>query len=56
MILFTILSLTLAILLLFIILVVGAGGAIFTIIFADVIVCIFVILWIMSRIVKRKSR
>lgn len=38
----------------FVVLVVGAGGAIFILIFADVIVCIIFIVWLIKKIFKRK--
>lgn len=41
----------------FVILTVSAGGAIFILIFADVIVCILVIAWIIKKIIqKRRNR
>lgn len=54
MILFLIMLVTLVFLMGFITLVVGAGGAIFIIIFADVIVCILIIAWVMKKLTKRK--
>lgn len=35
------------------VLAIGIGGAAFTIIFADVIVCIFIIIWIMKKLIHR---
>lgn len=55
MILFAILVLMLMLLVTFIVLVVGAGGAVFTIIFGDVIVCIFLIAWLIKLIFKKKK-
>lgn len=53
MILFAILALILLFLISFIIVVVSAGGAAFAIIFGDVIVCIFIIAWIIKRQMKK---
>ncbi len=53
MVLFIILSLTLLILTVTIILLVSAGGAIFIVIFGDVIVCIFIIAWIIKHLIKK---
>lgn len=55
MVLFTILAITLVCLILFIIFVLGVGGAMFVILFADVIVCVLIIIWIMNRLTKRKK-
>lgn len=54
MVLFMILLVTLVLLSVFTVLVVGAGGAVFTILFSDVIVCIFIIGWIMKRLIRKK--
>lgn len=56
MILFMILLVTLAILIGFIVLTVAAGGAVFIIVFADVIVCIVLIAWIMKHLFGRRKR
>lgn len=53
MVLFIILSLTLLILTVTVILLVSAGGAIFIVIFGDVIVCIFIIAWIIKHLIKK---
>lgn len=55
MVLFMILLVTLVLLTVFTVLVAGAGGAIFTILFSDVIVCIFIIGWIMKRLFRKKK-
>lgn len=55
MILFTILLLTLILLTIITVLVVSAGGAIFIVIFGDVIVCIFLIIWLMKRLISKKK-
>lgn len=52
MILFTILTLIVLLLIVFIIFVSSVGGAIFTIVFGDVIVCIFLIVGLMYLIAK----
>lgn len=54
MILFTILLLTLIILTILSVLAISMGGAIFIIVFGDVIVCIFIIVWILKRLIKKK--
>lgn len=54
MILFTILLIITLILLAFVILTIAAGGIAFLIVFADVIVCAWIILMIMKQIMKRK--
>lgn len=56
MILLSILAVTLLILVIFCIFIVGTGSAIFIIVFADVIVCIGLILWVINRLLKRKRR
>ena len=55
MILFTILAVTLIILTRITVLAVGAGGAIFVVLFGDVIVCIFLIVWLMKRLIDKKK-
>lgn len=55
MILMAILLLTLLMLTAFIVLIAGAGGAIFTVLFSDVIVCIFIIVWIIKKLANRKK-
>ena len=54
--LFIILAVILFILLVFVVAGLGAGGAGFIIIFADVIVCMAIIIGIMYLIIKRKRR
>ena len=54
MVLFTILLIVLAFLVLFVALSIGIGGAAFIIIFADVIVCIAIIIGIMRLIARRR--
>ena len=56
MVLFTILLLILVILIIFTVAVVSVGGAAFIIMFADVIVCIALIAWIMKLIFKKRGR
>ena len=55
MILFIILLLIVMILTTFIVIGAGIGGALFVAIFGDVIVCIFLIVWCMRRLIKRKK-
>lgn len=55
MVLFVILLITLILLLLFVITAVGAGGAIFIVVFGDVIVCIALIALIMRWILKKRK-
>lgn len=55
MILFAILLLTLLLLTAFIVLIAGAGGAVFTVLFSDVIVCIFIIVWIIKKLANRRK-
>lgn len=54
MILFTILLLTLALLAVVTVLAISAGGAAFIILFGDVIVCMFIIIWVIKRLIQRK--
>ena len=56
MILFTILLLTLAVLIIFTVAVVSVGGAAFIVIFSDVIVCIALLVWIIKIIAKKRGR
>lgn len=56
MILFTILAFVALLLIGFIILVASVGGAVFVIIFGDVIVCIAIIVFIIKLIAKRKRK
>lgn len=55
MILFTILLLTLLLITVITVLAISAGGAAFIVLFGDVIVCGFLIIWIMKKLVKRKK-
>ncbi len=52
--LFIILALILLILTIFMIAVVSVGGAVCILIFGDVIVCMVLIIWIMTRIFRKK--
>lgn len=54
MILLTILFIILAILIIFAVAVISVGGAVFTIVFADVIVCAIIIIWLIVKLIKRK--
>lgn len=56
MILFMILAIMLVVMAVFALLIIGIGGGIFTIIFADVIVCILLIAWIIRKLAKRKKK
>lgn len=55
MVIFIILLLMLIVLAIIIALVVSIGGAGFIIAFGDVIVCVFLIVWLMKRIIGRKG-
>lgn len=54
MVLFTILLLTLLALTVFTVVAISAGGAVFMILFSDVIVCIFILAWIIKKLAKKK--
>lgn len=54
MILLTILLIILAMLVVFGVLIIGVGGGVFTIVFADVIVCAFIIIWLIKLLAKKK--
>ena len=54
MILTTILLIIMAMLIVFGVLIIGVGGGIFTIVFADVIVCIFLIGLLLRALFKKK--
>lgn len=54
MILFTILLLTFIFLMIFSIVALSAGGAALIVIFGDVFVCMFLIIWIMKLLFKKK--
>jgi len=53
MILFTILMIILITLTIITVLAISFGGAVFIVLFADVIVCIALIVWIIKRLIKR---
>ena len=53
MVLFTILAIMLILLVLVVILAVSIGGSIAIILFGDVIVCIFIIVWIIKKLMKK---
>ena len=55
MILFTILSIMLVMLIVTAVVILGVGGGAFIIVFADLIVCAFVIIWIIKRLIKRRK-
>lgn len=55
MILFLILLLTLLLITVITVLAISAGGAAFIVLFGDVIVCGFIIIWILRMLVKRKK-
>lgn len=55
MILFTILALVALFLIIFTVVAVSIGGAVFVIIFGDIIVCIAIIVWIIKKILKKKK-
>lgn len=54
MLLFTILLLMLIILVVFTALAIAVGGSVFVVIFGDVIVCVFIIGWIIKKLIKKK--
>lgn len=56
MILFTILTVMAFVLIMFMALTVAVGGATFVIIFADVIVCVAIIVFIIKRLTGRKKK
>ena len=55
MVLFTILALTLILLLVFTIAAVAATGAVGIVLFGDVIVCIIFIVWIIKKMISKKK-
>ena len=55
MILFTILSIMLVMLIVTAVVVLAVGGGAFIIVFADLIVCAFVTIWIIKRLIKRRK-
>lgn len=56
MVLFLILLLITIILAIVTVVAVSIGGATFIILFGDVIVCVFIIVWIMKRLFRRKRK
>ncbi|MCI9349056.1 MAG: hypothetical protein HFF83_07510 [Oscillibacter sp.] len=56
MVLFVMLLITLFILAVFTVVAVGIGGAAFIIVFSDVIVCVFLMVWILRFFFKRHRR
>ena len=54
MILFTILLIILATLIVFGVLILGVGGGVFTVVFADVIVCVVLIGFLIKLLIKKK--
>ena len=54
MVLFIILLITLATLVVFLVIGAGLGGAIFIILFSDVLVCVFLIAWLIRRLNRKK--
>lgn len=55
MIILTLLAITLVILLIFAATLITVGGAAFIIVFADVIVCAFIIAWIIKHLINRRK-
>ena len=55
MILLTLLLIILAVLIVAAVLLIGVGGGVFTVIFADVIVCIAIIVWLIRFFMKRRK-
>lgn len=55
MILLTILAIVLALTLITAVIILGVGGGAFIIVFADLIVCALVIIWIIKHLIKRKK-
>lgn len=55
MILFTILTVTLIVLIGIIVLAVAIGGGATIIIFGDVIVCVAILIWILKRLLKKRK-
>ncbi len=56
MILFTVLLIILAIIAVLAFLALSIGGAAFIVLFGDLIVCIFLIVWIMKRFFRKRRR
>ena len=55
MILFTLLAIMLVVLVVTAVIVLGVGGGTFIIVFGDLIVCAFLIGWIIKRLIKRRK-
>lgn len=53
--LLTILLLILIILVAFTVLLISIGGSVFIIVFGDVIVCVFIIGWIIKKLINKKK-
>lgn len=56
MILFAIIFFTLFLLMAFTVISIAVGGAAFIIVFADVIVCVAIMVWIVKRLIGRKKK
>lgn len=56
MILFAIIFFTLFLLVAFTVISIAVGGAAFIIVFADVIVCVAIMVWIVKRLIGRKKK
>ena len=56
MILFAIVFFTLFLLMVFTVISIAVGGAAFIIVFADVIVCVAIMVWIVKRLIGRKKK
>lgn len=54
MITFTILMIILAILMVVSVIVISVGGAAFIIVFGDIIICVFILIWIIKNLFKKK--
>ena len=55
MILFALLTIIALLLTIFVVLSIGIGGATFIIVFGDVIVCIVLIVWLLTKLFKRNK-
>ena len=56
MILFTTLLITALLLAVFTVFAIAIGGSVFIVVFGDVIVCIFLIVWIIKKLFKKKPK
>lgn len=56
MILFTTLLIMALLLAVFTVFAIAIGGSVFIVVFGDVIVCIFLIVWIIKKLFKKKSK